>query len=521
MEKKPSDTRASANPLKDIIRKGSAITIITLVSRPIGYVREAVQAYLFGATLLVDAFIVAFNFPELIQTLFFSGATSAFLVPVCTKYMHSEEEYSEIYSTFINLSIIITLVVSFAFLLFSSGIVRLIAPGFGPEGGKVTQYLFMIMIPVITFHTLLSIMKAFLNAKEHFVAPELSGVLWNVIFILAALTLSRRMGIYSLAVGATVGSLFQVLMQIPYMHRLHVRYRPSISLSHPSIKEARRLFAGALIATSIVPVNSFVGRIIASYLPHGEVASLAYAFRIFILPFSLFGVPIYTVMFSKISRLFHEKNWRNIYSHADSSLVLLCLTLIPSTVLLCCLGDECVKALYQRGAFTSQDTALTSKALLGYSTGLIFYALSISFVRIFNALHDMKTPALVGLSSVALNAALAYGLMIPFKNLGISLATSIVSLYNFLFLYVLLKKRIGYAPSAGTLKTIGKSLAAGLVLFILILAVKAVLHNTYLLLCAGLLLTACVYGFFFRNYYREGLLRRFRKNSGNEESASG
>ncbi|RPJ01997.1 MAG: hypothetical protein EHM36_12915, partial [Deltaproteobacteria bacterium] len=105
MEQRPSDPAPSTSPLGDIVRKGSVITFITLLSRPLGYVREAVQAYLFGATALVDAFIVAFNFPELVQTLFFTGATSAFLIPVCTRYMHDDREYSEIFSTFINLSI--------------------------------------------------------------------------------------------------------------------------------------------------------------------------------------------------------------------------------------------------------------------------------------------------------------------------------------------------------------------------------------------------------------------------------
>ena len=464
MAQKPSDKKSAASPLTDIVRKGSVITIITLISRPIGYVREAIQAYLFGATLLVDAFIVAFNFPELIQTLFFSGATSAFLVPVCTKYMKNDEEYSEIYSTFINLSIILTLFVSLIFFIFSGGIVRLIAPGFAPEGRNITRYLFVIMIPVITFHTMLSIMKAFLNAKEHFAAPEISGVIWNIAFIVSALTLSRRIGIYSLAVGATVGSMLQIIVQFPYIRKLHVKYKLVLSLNHPSINEAKRLFTGALIATSIVPVNSFIGRIIASYLPHGEVASLSYAFRIFILPFSLFAVPIYTVMFSRISRLFHDRKWPEIFSHTDSSIVLLFITLIPSTVLLCALGDTCIKLLYERGAFTARDTVLTSKALMGYGAGLIFYALSISFVRVFNGLHDMKTPALVGLSSIALNAVIAYGLMIPFANLGISLATSIVSLYNFLFLYVILKRKTGYTPSRGTLKKVGESLLAGAIL---------------------------------------------------------
>ncbi|HEY3275877.1 MAG TPA: murein biosynthesis integral membrane protein MurJ [Syntrophorhabdaceae bacterium] len=511
MEQKPSEAKPASNPLADIVRKGSVITVITLISRPIGYVREAIQAYLFGATLLVDAFIIAFNFPELVQTLFFSGATSAFLVPVCTKYMKNEREYSEIYSTFINLSLLITFFVSLLLLLFSSGIVKLIAPGFSPEARGVTMYLFIIMIPVITFHTLLSIMKAFLNAREHFAAPEMSGLLWNVAFIVFALTLSRKWGIYSLAVGATVGSALQILMQLPYTRKLHIQYRPVISFAHPAIKEARNLFTGALIATSIVPVNSFVGRIIASYLPHGEVASLSYAFRIFILPFSLFAVPVYTVMFSKISRLFHEKKWEDIRSHIDSSMVLLFISLIPCTVLLCTLGETFVEILYQRGAFTAADTSLTGKALFGYGIGLLFYALSLSFVRIFNAMHDMKTPALVGLTSIALNAILAYSLMTPFKNLGISLATSAVSLYNFLFLYILLKKRVGYKPGADAVRKIAKSLFAGFVAFPLILFAKGFFHHrAYPSLAAGIILTVIVYGIFFRSYFQERLRRKLR-----------
>jgi len=154
-----------------------------MISRPLGYIREAIQAYLFGATLLVDAFIVAFNFPELIQTLFFSGATSAFLVPVCVRYMKDQDDYSSIYSTFINLAIIITVSISLFFLAFSHGIINIIAPGFTPEAKQITTILFIIMLPVISLHTVLSVIKAFLNAKEHFAAPELSGIIWNIAFI--------------------------------------------------------------------------------------------------------------------------------------------------------------------------------------------------------------------------------------------------------------------------------------------------------------------------------------------------
>ncbi len=508
MEQKASES-IRRNPALDIIRKGSVITVITLISRPLGYVREAIQAYLFGATLLVDAFIVAFNFPELIQTLFFSGATSAFLIPVCTKYLNDREEYSHVYSTFINISIIVTLFVSLVFFLFSDTVVRLIAPGFTSEAKAITNNLFIIMIPVIAFHTVLSVMKAFLNAREHFAAPELSGILWNIMFIASALVFGKRLGIYSLAIGVTAGSLLQIVMQYPYLRRLGIHYRMTLDLKHPAIAAAKGLFAGALIATSIVPINSFVGRIIASYLPHGEVASLSYAFRIFILPFSLFAVPVYTVMFSKLSRLFHDNDMKDFKAHIDSSIVLICVTLIPATILLCSVGDICVKVLYERGAFTPADTAMTTRALIGYSLGLVFYALSISFVRIFNAMHDMKTPALIGISSIIINAIIASILMVPLKNLGIALATSIVSLYNFIFLYVMLRRKIGYRLSRPAIRDTIKSLSAGILLVLLIVLSRRLLPGgIVLVLTVSIALTIVIYGLVFKNYYLKILRRR-------------
>ena len=510
MEQKTSDNESSHASTTDIIKKGSVITIITMISRPLGYIREAIQAYLFGATLFVDAFIVAFNFPELIQTLFFSGATSAFLVPVCVRYIKDQDDYSSIYSTFINLAIIITVSISLLFLAFSHGIINIIAPGFTPEAKQITKILFIIMLPVISLHTVLSVIKAFLNAKEHFAAPELSGIIWNIAFILSAIFLRDMFGIYSLAIGATAGSFLQILVQVSYVKRFRIKYRMTLNLKHPAIVEAKNLFTGALVATSIVPINSFVGRVIASYLPQGEVAALSYAFRIFILPFSLFAVPIYTVMFTKLSKLFHHKDWQGINTHIDSSIVLIAITLIPCTILLCSVGDAAISLLYERGAFTEHDTLMTNRALFGYSVGLIFYALSISFVRVFNSLHDMKTPAIVGITSIAMNAILASILMVPLKNLGIALATSIVSFYNFTILYVLLKKKIGYSMKKGTIREISRSLLSGIILLLSIfLFRKFVTENTYPLLGISIVLTLIIYGFFFKTYYLS-LLKKSR-----------
>ncbi len=493
----------------DLVKKGSIITAITLISRPLGYIREAVQAYVFGATFLVDAFVVAYNFSDLVQTLFFSGITGSILVPVCSKYLGDDSRYSYVYSTFLNLSLLLTTVFSFVLFLFSERVIELIAPGFSPYARTITRNLFVIMIPIIVMYGALSVMKSFLNAKEHFAAPEASGIVWNLVFILCCLFLSKSLGIYSLAIGATLGSLIQVLLQYPFLRKLNVRYVPKVDLSHESINEAKRLLFGALIGASIVPINSFVDRILGSFLPEGHVASLSYAFRIFILPFSLFAVPVYTVAFSNISRLYHEKAWTPLFSYLDNSLLLLSVTLIPSLFLLCGLSTEIVKLLYERGAFGPEETLLASRALLGYGIGLFFYGLSMLFVRVFNAIHDTKTPAKIGIVSIFLNVILDLVLMVPYKNLGISLATSLVSLYNMLSLFILWRRKTGYRVGKEAIYAIGKSVFTGLFILASIKLTKSLTANPALLITLNATICFLILLILFKDLLIELLKSKF------------
>lgn len=484
-----------------ILKKGSVITVITIVSRLLGYLREAIQAYIFGATFLVDAFVVAFNFPELIQTLFFSGVGSAILVPVCTKYLKDETEYSHVYSTFLNILFLATS--AFAILVFflSEWVVEIIAPGFSFYAKVVTRNLFIIMIPVIIMHGALSVMKSFLNAKEHFAGPELSGILWNVVFILSCVFLKESLGIYSLAVGVTLGSLLQVLLQYPFLKRHRINYVARINLNHESISEAKRLFFGAFVGASIVPINSFVDRILASFLPEGHVASLSYAFRIFVLPFSLFAVPVYTVSFSALSTLYHQKNWQKIFSYLDNSIILLSFTLIPSSALVCGLKTEIVKLLYERGAFGSTETYLTSYALLGYGVGLFFYGLSVLFVRTFNAIHDTKTPAKLGLISIFLNFVFDVILMIPYKNFGIAFATSLVSFLNVVCLFLLWKKKTGYRIGKELPFAFYKSVFSAFLILLSTHATRNFFTNAFLLILLNLIIGFFIVFLFFRDIF--------------------
>jgi putative peptidoglycan lipid II flippase len=170
--------------------------------------------------------------------------------------------------------------------------------------------------------------------------------------------------------------------------------------------------------------------------------------------------------------------------------------------LLCTTGDIFIKLLYERGAFQVRETFLTQRALFGYSLGLLFYGLSISFVRVFNAFHDMKTPAIIGVTAIVINVILDWVLMIPFGNMGISLATSIVSLYNFSMLMIFLKKRMHYKTSKRTARDIARSIFAGIILlFSIIMTRYAIGERVIMTFVITTLLTCGIYFIAFKNYY--------------------
>ena len=121
----------------------------------------------------------------------------------------------------------------------------------------------------------------------------------------------------------------------------------------------------------------------------------------------------------------------------------------------------------------------------------------------------MKTPAIIGISSIIINAIIASLLMVPFKNLGIALATSIVSLYNFAFLYIILKRKTGYGLARPAVRDIIKSLAAGIVLVLLIVLARRFLAcGTVAMLSVSAALTIVIYGLAFKSYYLKILRRR-------------
>lgn len=438
----PTASRAS------LARKGLPILLATLISRPLGFVREAVQAALFGASRLTDAFLVAYNVPEMIQTLFFSGVLSNFFVPVITRYREDRAELAKVFSAACNGALLLALVLAGICYALAPALMVLAAPGLGGADRELAIFLFRLMLPMLVLHCLLAVVKGALNSIDHYAMPEYAGVFFNVVMILCALLLTGSFGITSLALGVIGGSIVQLLVQIPVLAQKGIRYQPSVGIMHPALREMRGLVAGAFIATAVVPINAFIARAMASSLPAGSISALAYAFRIFILPVSLFAVPVYTVLLTDLSAAQQQGERDRFKEQAVAGLSLLFALALPATAVIIALATPITRLLYERGQFTAEDTFMTSQALMAYGVGILAYGASQVMVRLFNATKDTATPAWVGAGSIALNAIGCWLFMQIFGHWGIALVTSIVSCVNTLVLYVIFRRRHGALDEA-------------------------------------------------------------------------
>ncbi len=407
----------------------------------------------------------------MIQTLFFSGVLSNFFVPVVTRYREDREELAKVFSIAFNGALALAFVIAGVCYLTAPAIMTLAAPGLGGTDRELTIALFRVMLPMLVLHCLLAVIKGVLNSIDHYAMPEYAGVFFNLVVIASALTLAGSYGVTSLAIGVVGGSIVQLLVQIPVLLQKGIRYQPSLGFSHPALREMRRLVLGAIVATAVVPINAFVDRAMASGLPAGSISALAYAFRVFILPVSLFAVPVYTVLLTDLSAAHHQGRQETFKEQASAGLSLLFAIALPATAALLALATPIIQLLYERGQFTANDVTLTSQALMGFAVGTLAYGTSQVMVRLFNAVKDTRTPAWVGIGSIALNAGGDWLLMQFWGHWGIALVTSIVSYVNTLTLYAIFRHRHGPLNEPLLLRRLGThlllSVVFGVVLFAL------------------------------------------------------
>jgi putative peptidoglycan lipid II flippase len=446
----------------------------TFLSRILGYLRDMVIAYFFGAGIETDAFFVAFRIPNILRRLFGEGSLTVSFIPVFSEYLHHKDrrDWEELVNGAFTLLAILLAGMSFLGVIFSPWVIRVLAPGFtDPEQFRLTVLLTQIVFPYLFFIGIVALSMGVLNTLGHFAAPALAPVLLNISMIACVFLLFQRVHppIIALAIGVVLGGVTQVVFQIPFLWRKGVRFRPTFRFgSNPGIRRIGRLMAPAVVGTAVAQINVFVSQILASFLMKGSISFLYYAYRLVEFPLGIFVVALGTAALPSFSRLIAQDRFSEFTDAIAFGLRMVFFLTVPAMVGMVVLRVPVISLLFQRGEFDFLMTVLTSQALLYYAVGLWAIGGARIVAPAFFALQDMKTPVKVAILAFVCNIALGLMLMVPLKHAGLALANSLSAVLNFLLLLACLTKRVGSIDWSGILKSLAKVWVASLLMGLIV-----------------------------------------------------
>lgn len=460
----PADERGQSSRLA---RSTAVFSLATGLSRLLGLVREMVSAYYFGVTGRINAFTVAIQIPNLIRALLADAALSGAFVPVFNEMLERGEKQRawRVASTLLWLMLLGLGAVTALFILVAPLLLR----PFGTPGGDfdLAVSLSRVLFPIVVLLGLSGIVVGILNTYEHFAAPALAPVAWNLVIILGlVLGVPRIDGesgqLYLYAAVVVLGTLVQLLLPVPWLRRLDGRLTVALDWRDPAVRRVFTLMLPVTLTIGLINVNFVVDTLFASRLIDPELApaSIDKAFRLYMLPQGMFAVAVTAVLFPTLSRFAARRDDPAFRRALDAGIRQIAFLLVPAGLVSIFLADPIVRLVYQRGEFTSSDTKVVGECLQAFSLGLVFNGWMLILNRGFYAVQTNWIPTSVALGNLALNAILD-AVFYRFGIWGIPLATSVVNVAGTVALLALMHRRVGLEEVLATGRAIARIATAG------------------------------------------------------------
>lgn len=444
-----------------LIKKAASISSITLISRILGMIRDAVIAFIFGADTVSDAFFIAFRPFDLIRKMMSDGILSISFIPLFAEQF-AKDKKDQAVAMFLNalffISIAGVLLVSLG-IYFAPFLIDFFAPGYGAGSYSHTLscLMFRIMAPYMFIIFFVALAMSVLHAKGNFYLPAATPIVLNLCMITAAVLLSDRFTpkIVVLAVGVTAGGVVQLLFQLPILAKLGMFDFKAFVRVHPQVKKAFITLGPSMIGAAAFQINLLVAGLTASTLDPGAVSYLNYAERLVQFPLALIASPIATVLLPILSAMAGSSRLETgIHRRAvagsdffdqtresgDFSLVfdagvrMVFFLIIPAIVGIIALNRPIIMLLFGRGAFDLSAVDQTGRCLVFMVLGLWAVAGTRLFVALHYALSNIRLPCMAGVVSIVCNVLLCGFFVKHMGVTGLSLAVSLSSVAGFVLL---------------------------------------------------------------------------------------
>ena len=419
------------------------VMIITILSKILGFGREIVLSYVYGASAITDAYLISQTIPAVIFSFISVGISTGF-IPLYSRIFteQGQLEANRYTNNLSNALLLLASIIVAVVFLFTQLIVKIFATGFSGETLELAIKFTRISVFGIYFTAIISIFASFLQIHKNYIIPALVSLPFNLL-IIASLLISTKTNIYVIAIGSVLATASQLLLLIPFVRKTGYRYQPVLNLKDEYIRTMVIITLPVIAGQSVNQINVLVDRTLASGIAVGGISALNYANRLNNFVQALFVTSITTILYPMISKMAAENNIKGLKASISEAISVINLLVIPATIGAMIFSKEIVTLLFGRGAFTPEAIDMTGGALFYYSIGMIAFGLRDILSRAFYALQDTKTPMINATIAVVINIILNIVLSKYLGIGGLALATSIAAIVGTLLLSITLRRKIG------------------------------------------------------------------------------
>ncbi len=422
-----------------------------IASRLFGLLRQRVFAHYFGDTWIADAFSAALRLGNITQNLLGEGTLSASFIPIYVQAQaKGEPERAHAFARdVLGVLLVVAAVLSFAGAALATPFTRLIVPGFEGERFDLAVHLVRIFFPMTGLLALSAWSLGVLNSHRQFFLPYAAPVLWSVSQIVAMVVGSRYTTGAALArilgYGALLGGALQRVVQLPRVRGLLGSVAPRFHFSSPDVRQAVRVFGPVVLGRGVVQISAFIDTLLASLLPVGANAVMAYAQSIYLLPLSVFGVGAAAASLPEMARRVRDgvADEASLREELGEALTRVAFTTLPTTFVFVALPAQIIGAVFQTGKFDVSATAVVSAALAGAGVGLLANASVRVLASAFYALQDTATPARLAVVRVLASIGMSYALMLRYGVTGLLFGAALAGWLEAALLALAARKRLG------------------------------------------------------------------------------
>lgn len=449
------------NTGKKMLMTAVFMVAATLLSKVLGQARDSLLTAFFGAGIESDAFFTASTIPTTLFDVVVGGVISATFIPVFNTIMaeRGKDEAMSFVNKFVTLIICITVLISAAGILFRNQLVSFMASGYEPEKQALAANLTAIMFPMIIFTGLAFSFVGLLQSFGEYKIPSIISLVSNVAIIIYYVTLGKKFGIYGLAVTMIIAWSLQFLIEIPWIKKFGVRYRPDFRFKDKNIIQAIKLAGPMLVATWVQPLYTIVNQRLASNIG-SAVTYIQQSSRLYLIVTGVVSFVVTNLIFPKLAQAIADKrddDAKQLFSMSVKSMFIVILPLMAGFMIL---SHPVASVILNYGRVTSEDIAAISVLLKCYSIGMAGLAINEVLSKMFFSMKESKIPMRNSIISMVVNVVLAYILFNFLQANGLAIATACGSICNAILNAFSMKKKYPGAMNKKDAITIFKAVFA-------------------------------------------------------------